>query len=1616
MDKSQYSLKNLYSKARELFGQTKQVASQGYSNLKGNVQALSNSETRKLWTSADAPVSNAIRTFSAPAQQMGQGVGGAIRSPFDLYFNSKNAQIDQRLQNTLRNQQSGFMKSGDLVSARDRANKIGNIGQQTANRQIGMGQQLQKDQRDAALGTVRSGIQLLGSKGLNVGSLLGTMGLSGGIGYGATRLFGGSNQQALNSAGSSMGNALTYRGINKISDKLLTNPIMSRVAPGNMGARVGFGAGANALANLGEDEVLARTEDRKVTNKDRAISLATGAVMGGVSQAIQTKQYLKQVEKQRSKLTSEMEKAIKEKKSSKELQDSFNKFVSNYDEPISKLKRKMGVQTSAVIKRISETAQSTGKVAQSDIQDLYKIWADHSGSPKLAVYMTPEEIAQDLWKHGRKTYNQGGFIGGIDDTSYKPDQKAMAKTGATQTDSRNGRIAVETPQTPMMKATAGQLQMPEQGQAQSQLPKLSQNQVIPETSISSDGIVAPGKIRGLVSSVQEADNISGKTKMQTQGTYTPKPNDQLMGEAKALLQNNIKLDTKNVSNIDQKVAATIQEAINQQAQGNHQAAANLFNNLSEQGTELGRGVQAFSLLKNMTPESIALSVAGKIKKYNAGLGSTSKKRIPELTGEQVKLIADKLSIADGLGDREKQIALNELNKTINNFIPSSIAEKAITLWKAGLLTSLRTHERNLIGNTIHQTAEVAKDFVASPVDALLSLRTGKRTLTATTQGLQEGISKQTGQQALDLVKLGYDPSEQLNKFDYKQVNWGNSKIGKAAGAYTNAIFRTLGAADKPFYNAAMARSLYDQAGAEAINQGKRGNKQFIEALVKSPTENMIKTAISDANMATFKNETMASNVANSIKRSLSGNVYGKLAGEFFMPFTGVPSSVFTQLKNYSPIGLTQGIIKSGKVLAGQVPELQRQAAQEVGRGAIGTGIFGLGAYLMSKGLVTGQPKDAEEQRQWDIQNKPRNSILINGKWRSLNSIGPEAFIFLSGAKLQEEMTKKDGSLATYAGNIGKDMLDQSFVTGIQQPVNAITDPGRYGKSYIGNSISSVIPNVIKDTAKAFDSTVREANSVMDYAKMGVPGLRNTLLEKRDALGNVMQQEPSGPAAYVDLFNSKTPISNPVVNELARLNTEGYGATPSKLTPEQTINKKKHTLTPEQLNVLEAGVGETLVPLLEELMATKAYQGMTDDKKQKTIDQLVTNVRSQYKDANAATILSGNGNTQYDKSADSPINQFQRIGTNTVSLIANPVETVKLMKNGEPIRKVRLSGSNPLEQAINIGDAATITERAKGISGLDNGDKSTQIDHIVPKWLGGRETIDNYQKLSNAEHASITKFEADLLKKYEAGDITKAEALKQRMDFNKTLNGKLVTKEEYDAFSIGGTTDQTTPTSLSSYLNDEPISKTSTPEEVAAYYLQDVTLQKTGSKYQDAINNDKMWTKLNSLSNRESLTDDQKAKATALLLEKSGIDKNDYQYYQVAKQDTNLKTMYALEEITKIQARPGSKPEDLMNFLKQGRYEYRGNMVLSSGVIDNLVDEGILTYSEGKSLKKYTFDKDPKTKTLALRKKKTGNKVKKPKKISLKAIKVPKIKVIQSSGKRFDAPKIKAVSIKLNPKK
>lgn len=730
------------------------------------------------------------------------------------------------------------------------------------------------------------------------------------------------------------------------------------------------------------------------------------------------------------------------------------------------------------------------------------------------------------------------------------------------------------------------------------------------------GRANPSEIsRGFTESVQNAPNILDTTKKLVTSTYAPKANKQLLSEVKGLLSEGVKINLKGVNDVDRKVAAVMQEAINAQGQGNHQLAANLFNNLAEHGTELGRGVQAFSLLPKMSPEAITLSLAGKINKFN----QTSKKKLPQLTQEQTQYIAGAVDRIKSLpAGREKNLAINEMNTKLNEVFPSTIVDKGIALWKAGLLTSLRTQERNVVGNAMMLGTEVMKNPIAAGADMLMSGSTGKRTISPSIRGLGEVFSKKTGTEMVDQFKTGFDATNAMEGFDLnKSITWDKTPVQQALKKYTDMVFRSLGASDKPFYNASFANSLANQAKALAINAGRQGDNNFITSIIKSPTDDMLKIATQDAQYSTFKDKNVLSDLASGVKRKLAGmegwkGEAGKVIGEVTMPFTGVPSSIVEKTIAYSPLGLIKGAYNVGKVMIGDVPELQRQAAQEVARGIVGTGLYGLGGFLMQNGLMTGQPKDAEEANLWQVQGKQANSVLIGGKWRSINSVGPQTLALLAGAKANEFKNNPEMSSSEYGASLLKDQLDQTFLKGVSAPLNAITDPKRFGEQFVGGLASSVVPNIVKDTAKALDPLQRENNSITDYVKNSIPVLRNKSLPKRDVLGNEIGQEPTGFSAFFDLFNSKTPIKNEVTSELERLATVGESATPNKLGAKFSLYGQKINMSPKELDELEKQTNGVLSSKLESIVTSDAYKGLEDMQKSKILSDAITAVRSQAK--------------------------------------------------------------------------------------------------------------------------------------------------------------------------------------------------------------------------------------------------------------------------------------------------------------------------------------------------------------------------------------------------------------------
>lgn len=714
--------------------------------------------------------------------------------------------------------------------------------------------------------------------------------------------------------------------------------------------------------------------------------------------------------------------------------------------------------------------------------------------------------------------------------------------------------------------------------------------------------------RGFITSVKEAVPVLAK---KIAGQYIPRDTDELAMKAKNQIKDNIQIaEHAALTGTDDKAVAMASELIKHygdlgQKAGNsaesiafYDKAAEIANKIAPKLTEMGRSIQAASILGRMTPEGMTRFAARTIQKYNEEITDIAKK-VPELTGEQTEQIITSMKKVTDLPDGpDKAIAFKAIMDDMADLVPAPGYKKIISLWKAGLLTGLKTSGLNTLSNLSHGISEVVKDIPAVVVDKVSSLFTGERTLGLTgkdsVKGLKEGFEK-----GVRYFKTGYDERDIAGKLDLKNVSFGKSKFAQGLKKYEQTVFRALGAEDQPFYYGAKARSLQSQAIAMAKNKGLKGDvaTKFMKEVVENPTDKMLQYATNDAEMAVFQNKTMLGDVAKKIQ-----DIPG---GEVVVPFGRTPAAVAMQLVNYSPIGIVKTIVEN----IGKGKFDQRLFSQAVGRGLTGTAAMFIGGKLFDQGLISlGRPESERERNQWELEGRKENSIKINGKWRGLNTLGPIGNVLIVGGYVQRGI-KETGSLMAglaegAAGGL-KSLKEQTFLRGLDQFVNAVMDPARYAPGYAKSTIASIVPTIVSDVAQATDTKQRRTETIGQGLKARIPILRNTLEPKVDVLGTPLEAAGNALEILIDPTRPSRIKSSTVVNEFRRLADAGELPTPTSFGDEK---KKFASLTPEQRTQIMERAGTVLEEKLTNLFQTDEYKAMSDEDKRKEIQNFADKSR------------------------------------------------------------------------------------------------------------------------------------------------------------------------------------------------------------------------------------------------------------------------------------------------------------------------------------------------------------------------------------------------------------------------
>ena len=722
------------------------------------------------------------------------------------------------------------------------------------------------------------------------------------------------------------------------------------------------------------------------------------------------------------------------------------------------------------------------------------------------------------------------------------------------------------------------------------------------TQVGIDSLVP--KQRGFVTTVKEASITPPEVAMRVQGVYVPRSTDKLAQEARNVIKANIDEAHRLVSTqTDENAVATASELIKHysdlggkaatQAEKNvfFDKAADVANEIAPKLTELGRAVQAASIYERLSPESIVRTGAKVIEKFN----ETARTKIPLLTGEQAGKLVERAKKIQGLEGTAKAKEFQKLQDELGKLVPSSLYQKIIVLWKAGLLTGMKTSGLNIASNIAHGGLEVAKDIPTVAVDSVASIFTGKRAIGLTTKGWLKG-TVEGFKKGFDYLKTGFDERNVGAKLDWKKVNFGTGKVARGLQKYEESIFRVLGAEDQPFYYGAKARSLQSQAIAEAKNLGLKGKGavDFIDNFVKSPSDEALRYAVNDAEVSVFQNQTALGTAAKAIQRI-------PYVGEVVVPFGRTPAAVATQLINYSPLGVVKTI--ADQIRKGHFD--QRTFSQGIGRSITGTGIMFLGRELFKKGMIElGIPKTETERKQWELEGKSPNSILMDGKWRSLQVLGPAGNLLIVGGyyvKGLEESGSPTKAISIAMAGAAKSVTDQTFLKGLSGFLNAVNDPARYAESFVENTLGSLVPTVVADIARATDPKERTREGVVDVIKSRIPSLRESLDPRQDVFGQDIKRIGNFLEVMADPTRPSPAKGDVVVRELRDLMDAGESVTPTAVKDKLNFQGHSVPLSEEQRYKLQKGVGQGTYIVFKAFIEFSGYKNLTLEMKVKLLD-------------------------------------------------------------------------------------------------------------------------------------------------------------------------------------------------------------------------------------------------------------------------------------------------------------------------------------------------------------------------------------------------------------------------------
>ena len=503
--------------------------------------------------------------------------------------------------------------------------------------------------------------------------------------------------------------------------------------------------------------------------------------------------------------------------------------------------------------------------------------------------------------------------------------------------------------------------------------------------------------------------------------------------------------------------------------GDVKSAMKIAAELASEATRAGQTVQAFKLIKQMSPDGQLYYLEKSVQRMNEEFRERIGKRYKDIKFDEE--LMEKFFRAK---DEETRKALyDEICYDIADQIPSTLRDKWDSWRYLVMLGNFRTHFRNIAGNAVFLPAVRIKNYVGAVIEKMF---VSKEDRTKSFRKSRDAIRFAK----IDFVKMAGVLQGTNAKYATTEDIESKRKFfkNKFVEFLRKKNFDFLEAEDMWFL-----KVHYVDALARIITARDLDVDNIDDRILSA----IRMYAVNEAQAATYRDANALADALNRGQSFLerSNNKALRFAGalaEGVMPFKKTPLNIAKQGVKYSPISILTGVYKGFAKLRNGKAFSANEVIEDFAKGLTGTGILLLGFLLARLGFISGSEDEDKKKKQFDkMVGEQAYSLNIGEHTYTIDWLTPVCMPLFVGVKLNELLSEGEeldaAAVFDAVSTISEPLLELSVFSGI----NDVLEATRYNEANAFFAISSemvssyvlqALPTITGQISRIADGTKR----------------------------------------------------------------------------------------------------------------------------------------------------------------------------------------------------------------------------------------------------------------------------------------------------------------------------------------------------------------------------------------------------------------------------------------------------------------------------------------------------------------------------------------------------------------